>query len=113
MTRANLAAVGLRDNPAKPFMLRVRYRADDGRVLGGETFAISVPDRFGRRTLGEYWRRERLIRWVQVNEWVPGDQWTPRDRDNAIAYCRACGWKASVIKPGLTDGAHRYKGRGR
>lgn len=91
-----LREVGLRPCES-PFRLRVRYRADErhGRIIHVEEYVVSAP-KVGQRTLGEYWRRRRMVERHMAH-------WPHRDpeaaRVLAIRWWAARRWKAWP-KPG-------------
>jgi hypothetical protein len=90
-----LREVGLRWNPS---MLPGRYRGQivpRKKIIKTER-GYRLVQALGRRTLGEYWRRRKMVGALMLR-WT--DDWGVGDRALAIQYCRARGWKAWP-KPG-------------
>lgn len=78
--------------------LRHVWKKHTYRVLwrrNAYTYTFRVPH-IGKRTLGEYWRRRRMID-ALMRYWT--DDWGIGDRAFAVQYCRARRWKAWP-KPG-------------
>lgn len=64
----------------------------------------------GKRTLGEYWRRVRLVKAVQRQMFRPGPAGFENiSLEEATWYCRHSQWSAGAIKSWLEDRPRRIK----
>lgn len=98
-TLDELREVGLRPC-VSTYKLRVRYRANEryGRIVGVEEYVVSVPT-VGQRTLGEYWRRRRMLNRERKFHEIMSDLGHPLLSNEdihavALSECRTRCWAA-------------------